>query len=83
MRNDHFPPTKLRGAISPAARETLTQFVLSPISEIFTRLLNTFVGPMVFLSIMTGICGIGMRHMELVLQAEKLGMLDSDVLRRP
>lgn len=50
----------LAGAALPeAVRDTVAQFVLSPISEIFTRLLNTFVGPMVFLSIVTGICGIG------------------------
>lgn len=46
-------------ALPEAARDMVSQFVLSPISEIFTRLLNTFVGPMVFLSIVTGICGIG------------------------
>ena len=50
----------LAGSTLPeAARDTIAQFVLSPISEIFTRLLNTFVGPMVFLSIVTGICSIG------------------------
>lgn len=46
-------------ALPETVRDTVTQFALSPISEIFTRLLNTFVGPMVFLSIVTGICGIG------------------------
>ena len=42
-------------ALPETVRDTVTQFALSPISEIFTRLLNTFVGPMVFLSIVTGI----------------------------
>ena len=46
-------------ALPEPARDAVSQFVLTPISEVFTRLLNTFVGPMVFLSIVTGICGIG------------------------
>ncbi|MBQ1369322.1 MAG: cation:dicarboxylase symporter family transporter [Firmicutes bacterium] len=46
-------------ALPEAVRDTVSQFVLTPISDVFTRLLNTFVGPMVFLSIVTGICGIG------------------------
>ena len=50
----------LAGTALPAAtQDMIARFVLSPISEVFTRLLNTFVGPMVFLSIVTGICGIG------------------------
>ena len=44
-------PVQIRAAVS--------DFVLFPVSELFTRLLNTFLGPMVFFSIMVGICGIG------------------------
>ena len=37
----------------------LTDFILGPLSEIFLRLLSTFAGLMVFLSIVSGVCGIG------------------------
>lgn len=34
-------------------------YVMGPLSEIFLRLLNTFAGPMIFLAVVTGICGSG------------------------
>ena len=47
------------GALPQGTKEVITTVALNPISEIFLRLLNTLVGPLVFLSIITGICGIG------------------------
>ncbi|MDO5134187.1 MAG: cation:dicarboxylase symporter family transporter [Eubacteriales bacterium] len=39
--------------------ETVTEFVLTPVSDAFMNALNTFVGLLVFLSVVTGICSIG------------------------
>ena len=48
------------GTVIPAeVRDILAFFVLQPISDIFTRLLHVFIGPMIFLSVLSGICGIG------------------------
>ena len=50
----------LSGGMIPAGiRTALSDFLFVPLSEIFTRLLNTFVGLMVFFSVIAGICGIG------------------------
>ena len=46
-------------ALPVRVQTSVSAFILFPLSEIFTRLLNTFLGPMVFFSIMVGICGIG------------------------
>ena len=46
-------------ALPVQVQTAVSTFILFPLSEIFTRLLNTFLGPMVFFSIMVGICGIG------------------------
>ena len=45
--------------IPPAVRNVITDYGLSFISEGFLNLLNTFIGLMVFLSVVNGICGIG------------------------
>ena len=48
------------GLLFPAGlREGISAFVLEPVSTVFTRLLYTFVGPLMFLSVIAGICGIG------------------------
>ena len=50
----------IAGTAMPVPVQTaVSTFLLYPLSEIFSRLLNTFLGPMVFFSIMVGICGIG------------------------
>ncbi|MBQ6540052.1 MAG: cation:dicarboxylase symporter family transporter [Oscillospiraceae bacterium] len=50
----------LLGASLPmGVLKAASDFLLEPISEVFTRLLHTFVGLMVFLSVIAGICGIG------------------------
>jgi Na+/H+-dicarboxylate symporter len=48
------------GTLLPeSAKQTLTDCVMNPISDIFMNALNTFVGIMIFLSVVTGICSIG------------------------
>lgn len=39
--------------------ETAVEFMLEPVSSLFMHALNTFIGIMVFLSVLTGICSIG------------------------
>ena len=50
----------LLGQLLPEAFKTVvTDYALSFLSDFFLHLLNTFIGLMIFLSIVTGICGIG------------------------
>ena len=50
----------LSGALLPeTVVQSLSVYVVGPLSEIFLRLLNTFAGPMIFLAVVTGICGSG------------------------
>ncbi|MBQ3291306.1 MAG: cation:dicarboxylase symporter family transporter [Mogibacterium sp.] len=52
--------TGLLGQFLPEAVKTIsTDYALTYLSDCFLHLLNTFIGMMVFLSIVTGICGIG------------------------
>ena len=46
-------------AFSPGLTAGLTDYILTPLSDMFLHLLNAFAGLMVFLSVMTGICGLG------------------------
>lgn len=50
----------IAGTALPVQVQTaITDFIFFPMSDFFFRLLNTFLGPMVFFSIVVGICGIG------------------------
>lgn len=50
----------LLGAFLPeGVTAPLSTYFLGSLSEIFLRLLNTFAGLMIFLSVLTGICGVG------------------------
>ncbi|MBQ3403981.1 MAG: cation:dicarboxylase symporter family transporter [Oscillospiraceae bacterium] len=50
----------LSGAYIPEGlKDALSTFVLSFLSDGFFNLLNTFIGLLIFFSIVTGICGIG------------------------
>ena len=50
----------IAGTALPVQVQTaVSNFIFFPISDFFFRLLNTFLGPMVFFSIVVGICGIG------------------------
>lgn len=49
----------LGGLIPDAVKTAVTDFALSFLADAFLNLLNVFVGLMVLLSIVTGICGIG------------------------
>ncbi len=50
----------LAGAAIPAAvTGILSDFVFAPVSGAFMGMLNTFIGLLVFLSVVTGICSIG------------------------
>ena len=49
----------LGGLLPEAFKQPVSAYVLIPLSDAFLRLLNTFAGLMIFLSITTGICGIG------------------------
>ena len=40
-------------------RSAIALFILSPCSDIFMRMLSVFIEPIVFLSIINGICGMG------------------------
>ena len=42
-----------------SVKQFLTDCMLNPISDVFMNVLNTFVGIMIFLSVVTGICSIG------------------------
>lgn len=46
-------------SLPETVRTIASDYVLSFLSDGFLNLLNTFIGPMIFLSIVTGICGIG------------------------
>ena len=49
----------LRGYLPEDAARRLTNYVLSPLSDAFMNVLGTFVGLMVFFSVVAGICSIG------------------------
>ena len=49
----------LGDALSEGLRTGLLNFVLNPVSDAFMNALNTFIGIMVFLSLISGICSIG------------------------
>ena len=44
---------------TPGLTAALSDYILTPLSDMFLHLLNAFAGLMVFLSVMTGICGLG------------------------
>lgn len=48
------------GSLLPSAlRDAVVGFALDPVADTFMNALNTFIGFMVFLSMVTGICSIG------------------------
>lgn len=49
----------LRNVIPTAAESRIINHVLAPVSDAFMNVLGTFVGLMVFLSVVSGICSIG------------------------
>lgn len=46
-------------AIPGSVRSGLMEYLLSPVSEAFMHALHTFVGVMIFLTVLSGICSIG------------------------
>ena len=46
-------------ALPVEMRSNISFIVLEPLEDIFMRLLSVFVGPIIFLSILNGICGMG------------------------
>ena len=46
-------------SIPAGARDIAASYVLTPVSSMFMNALNTFVGVMIFLSVISGICSIG------------------------
>ena len=50
----------LLGSVLPESlKQSLADYVLNPVSDVFMNALNAFVGIMIFLSVITGICSIG------------------------
>ncbi len=46
-------------SIPAGAKDIAASYVLTPVSSMFMNALNTFVGVMIFLSVISGICSIG------------------------
>ena len=45
--------------LSPSIQEKVVKTILQPVNEVFFRLLNTVSGPVIFLTVVVAVCGMG------------------------